>query len=149
MLVRRILPCQHRACNLWEFNPAKHQTLLELFGCMHKDIWKVLFKSGKPWSDSAEDRGYQLSRPASSVSSCTLTIHVFYLHILRKILNVFPINFLGLGEEGRADLLSGPAARRTGRPTSDEYAGPSCWRYALEAIMYDDISYVFMNKDSP
>ena len=23
------------------------------------------------------------------------------------------------------------------------------WRYALEAIMYDDISYVFMNKDSP
>ena len=24
-----------------------------------------------------------------------------------------------------------------------------CWRYALEAIMYDDISYVFMNKDCP
>src|SRR4051812_11880543 len=24
-----------------------------------------------------------------------------------------------------------------------------CWRYALEAIMYDDISYVFTNKDSP
>jgi len=28
-------------------------------------------------------------------------------------------------------------------------AVPECWRYALEAIMYDDISYVFMNKDSP
>ena len=27
MLVHRILPCQHRACNLWEFDPAKHQTL--------------------------------------------------------------------------------------------------------------------------
>ena len=52
MLVRRILPCQHRACNLWEFDPAKHKTLLELFGSTHKDIWKVLFKSGKPWSDS-------------------------------------------------------------------------------------------------
>ena len=38
MLVRRILPCQHRACNLWEFDPAKHQTLLELFGSSHKDI---------------------------------------------------------------------------------------------------------------
>ena len=38
MLVRRILPCQHRACNLWEFDPAKHQTLLELFGSTHKDI---------------------------------------------------------------------------------------------------------------
>ena len=24
-----------------------------------------------------------------------------------------------------------------------------CWRYALEAIMYDDICYVFMNKGSP
>lgn len=24
-----------------------------------------------------------------------------------------------------------------------------CWRYALEAIMYDDIFYVFMCKDSP
>ena len=38
MLVHRILPCQHRACNLWEFDPAKHQTLLELFGSSHKDI---------------------------------------------------------------------------------------------------------------
>ena len=84
----------------------------------------MLFKSSKPWPDSAEDRGYQLSRPASSVSKCTLTIHVFYLHILRKILNVFPINLLGLGEEGRADLLSCPSARRTGRPTPDEDAGP-------------------------
>ena len=69
MLVRRILPCQHRACNLWEFDPAKHPTLLELFVCTHKDIWKVLFKSGKPWPDSTEVRGYQLSRPASSVSN--------------------------------------------------------------------------------
>ena len=84
----------------------------------------MLFKSDKSWPDSVEDRGYQLSRPASSVSNCTLTIHMFYLHILRKMLNVFPTNFLGLGEEGRADLLSGPAARRTGRPTSDEDAGP-------------------------
>ena len=27
MLVRRILPCQRRAFNLWEFVPAEHQTL--------------------------------------------------------------------------------------------------------------------------
>ena len=71
MLVRRILPCQHRACNLWEFDLAKHQTLLERFGSTHKDIWKVLFKSGKPGPDSTEDRGYPLSCPASSVSNCT------------------------------------------------------------------------------
>src|SRR5215216_3209888 len=30
-----------------------------------------------------------------------------------------------------------------------EVAWQYCWRYALEAIMYDGISYVFMNKDSP
>ena len=38
MLVRRILPCQERAFNLWEFNPAKHQTLQELFDMTHKDV---------------------------------------------------------------------------------------------------------------
>ena len=37
----------------------------------------------------------------------------FYPYILRKILNMFPIIFLGLGEEGVADLLSSPSARRT------------------------------------
>ena len=68
MLVRQILPCQHRTCNLWEFDLARHQTLRELFGSSHKDIWKVLFKSRKSWPDYAEDRGYQLSRPANSVS---------------------------------------------------------------------------------
>ena len=27
MLFRRILPCQRRAFNMWEFDPAEHQTL--------------------------------------------------------------------------------------------------------------------------
>ena len=54
MLVRGILPCQHQTCNMWEFDPAKHQTLQELFGSSHKDIWKVLFKSSKSWPDSAD-----------------------------------------------------------------------------------------------
>ena len=89
MLVRWILPCQHRACNLWEFDPTKHQTLLEFFGSSHKDIWKVLLKSSKSWPDSPEDRGYQLSRPASSVSHCMLASHTLYLHNPREMLNVF------------------------------------------------------------
>ena len=38
MLVRRILPCQSRTCPLWEFDPAKHQTLERLFGTTHEDI---------------------------------------------------------------------------------------------------------------
>ena len=71
---------------------------------LHKDIWRVLFKSGKSWPDSAEDRGYQLSRPASSVSH-----YKFYSHNPRETLNVFSSTLLGLDEEGGADLLSGPA----------------------------------------
>ena len=42
MLIRRILPCQRWTCYLWEYDPAKHQTLLQFFGTTHKDIWKVL-----------------------------------------------------------------------------------------------------------
>ena len=38
MLVHRIIRCQRRTCNLWEFDPAKHQTLLEFFGTMREDI---------------------------------------------------------------------------------------------------------------
>ena len=77
MLVRLVLPCQHQACNLWEYDPAEHQTLRELYGSSHKDIWKVLFKSGKSWPGSAEDRGYQLSRSASLVSyRYVLSTHV-------------------------------------------------------------------------
>ena len=32
---------------------------------------------------------------------------------------------------------------------TNRFAADICWRYALEAIMYDDISYLFMNKNSP
>ena len=45
MLIRRIHPCQRRAYNMWEFYPAEHQTLLELFDTTHEDVWKVLFKA--------------------------------------------------------------------------------------------------------
>ena len=38
MLFRWILPCQRWAFNLWEFDPAQHQTLRELFDTTHKDI---------------------------------------------------------------------------------------------------------------
>ena len=38
MLFRRILPCQRRDFNLWEFDLARHQTLSELFDMTHKDV---------------------------------------------------------------------------------------------------------------
>ena len=37
-LFRRILLCQLRAFNLWEFDLAQHQTLRELFDMMHEDV---------------------------------------------------------------------------------------------------------------
>ena len=38
MLIRRILPCQRRAFNLWEFDQTEHQTLRELFDTTHEDV---------------------------------------------------------------------------------------------------------------
>ena len=57
MLIRRVLPCQRGNCYLWEYDSAKHQTLLELFGTTHEDIWKVLFKAGETPPPTTEDRG--------------------------------------------------------------------------------------------
>ena len=57
MLIRRILSCQRWAFDMWEFDPAKHQMLLELFGTTHKEIWKVLFKTGEVPPPLSEDRG--------------------------------------------------------------------------------------------
>ena len=110
MLVRRILPCQSWTCHLLEFDPAKHQTLLEFFGTTHEDIWKVLFKSGKSWPDTTEDRGHKLSRPASSVSLYIFSGCILYLYTLGKTPNISQTILAGLNEEGRADLLSGSTA---------------------------------------
>ena len=68
MLVRRILPCQRRTCYLWEFDSAKHQTLLRLFGKTHKDIWKVLSKGSETPPPLTKDRGLNFKRQANSVS---------------------------------------------------------------------------------
>ena len=68
MLFRRILPCQRRAFNLWEFDPTQHQTLSRLFDTMHEDAWKVLFKSFGVRPPTTEDRGFCAKRQASAVS---------------------------------------------------------------------------------
>ena len=69
MLIRRILPCQQRDFNLWEFDPAQHQTLSELVDTTHKDIWKVLFKGTEVPPSLTEDRRLSAKRQAHSVSS--------------------------------------------------------------------------------
>ena len=83
MLFRRILPCQRRAFNLWEFDAAQHQTLQELFDTTHEDVWKVLFKATEVPPPIAEDRGLITKRPANPVS----------VYILQDVL--FPSTFTG------------------------------------------------------
>ena len=68
MLIRRILPCQRRANTLWEFDPAKHQMLQELFGTTHEDAWKVLFKPNEVPPPITEDRGLSAKPQAHPVS---------------------------------------------------------------------------------
>ena len=65
MLVRQILPCQQRDFNLWEFDPAQHQTLSRLFDMTYEDAWKMLFKGAEAPASASEDRGYSSQRHAS------------------------------------------------------------------------------------
>ena len=76
MLVRRILPCQQRDFNLWEFDPAQHQTLSRLFDTTHEDTWKMLFKGAEAPASASEDREYSSRRHASEVC---------HLHLLQDV----------------------------------------------------------------
>ena len=102
MLARRIVPCQSRTCHLWEFDPAKHQTLQQFFGTTHKDIWKVLFKANKTWPKTTEDHGHDLAHPASSVSSPCFKAYPL-LAYSRRMSQLPYLFFSGLDEEGGAD----------------------------------------------
>ena len=68
MLIRRILPCQQWAFNLWEFNTAQHRTLSRLFDMTYEDAWKVLFKGAEAPASATKDRGFSVQRHASAVS---------------------------------------------------------------------------------
>ena len=68
MLFRRILPCQRRAFNLWDFDLAQYQDLSRLFDTTHEDAWKVLFKSSEVSPPITEDRGFCAKRQATEVS---------------------------------------------------------------------------------
>ena len=81
MLIRQILPCQQRAFNLWEFDPAQHQTLNRLFDTTHEDAWKVLFKGAKVPPPITEDRGFCAKRQASAVS-CFTSHRILIFHSL-------------------------------------------------------------------
>ena len=52
---------------MWEFDPAEHQTLRELFDTTHEDVWKVLFKAAEVPPPTSEDRRLGAKRPANPV----------------------------------------------------------------------------------
>ena len=68
LLIRLILSCQHRAFNLWEFDPARHQTLSRLFDRTYEDAWKVLFKGAEAPASATEDCGFSMQHHARAVS---------------------------------------------------------------------------------
>ena len=72
MLIRRILPCQKQAFNLWEFDPTQHPTLSRLFDTTYEDAWRVLFKGAEAPASATEDHGFSSQRPAGEVSYFTL-----------------------------------------------------------------------------
>ena len=72
MLIRRILSCQRRGFNMWEFDPAQHQTLSGLSDTTYEDVWKVLFKGAEAPASATKDRGFSSQRPASEVSDFAL-----------------------------------------------------------------------------
>ena len=102
MLFRRILPCQRRAFNMWEFDPAKHQTLRELFDTTHQDVWKVLFKVAEVPSPLTEDQELSAKRPANPVSSLYFARCSFTQHIRGRNLSLHA-NLIGLGCDSGAD----------------------------------------------
>ena len=81
MLIRRILPCQQRAFNLWEFDLAQHQTLNTLFDTTHENAWKVLFKGVEVPPPTIEDRGFCAKRQANMVSYFT-SHRILFFHSL-------------------------------------------------------------------
>ena len=109
MLFRRILPCQRRAFNMWEFDSVKHQTLLELFDTTHKDIWKVLFKASEFPPPTFEDRGLSAKRHANAVSILHFARCAFPQYIRGRNLShrTDPTGICGNGE---ADRLSDSVA---------------------------------------
>ena len=85
MFIHRILPCQRRGFNMWEFDPAQHQTLSRLFDTTYEDVWKVLFKGDEAPTSATEDRGFSLRRKADEVSYFSLYRTLFHSLTLRGI----------------------------------------------------------------
>ena len=69
-----------------EFDPAKHQTLRELYDTTHKDVWRVLFKGAEVPPSLTEDRGLSAKRRAYPVTFYTSQgIHLPQFNYVRDL----------------------------------------------------------------
>ena len=87
---------------MWEFDPAEHQMLLELFGTTHKEIWKALFKTGEVPPPLSEDRGLSPKLLANPVSPLIITRHSFPHTFVGGFLS-HHADQTGLGGDSKAD----------------------------------------------
>ena len=101
MLFRRILPCQSRTCNLWEFDPASPRTLQRFFGTTHEDIWKLLFKAQKSWPKTTEDLGLECTHSATPVS--------FLITLICRSKEYTELSILPTGLDEEAERIRCPA----------------------------------------
>ena len=75
-----------------------------LFGTMHEDIWKQLFKAQKSWPMKTEDIGLHIDNPASVVSIIFSKTYLVNTSNIIKI--ILPTFHIGLDGKGGADQLS-------------------------------------------
>ena len=77
MLVRRVLPCQHRPLRMWEFNPEGPRTIQHFFGVTLEEMYRSFFGSQIECPDTSEDAGLNRNRPDTQVSNSAAEHVVF------------------------------------------------------------------------
>ena len=69
MLIRRMLSCQHRPLQMWEFNPEGLRTVKHFFGLKLEGMCKLFFGPKVECPDTTEDAGLSCNRLDTQVSS--------------------------------------------------------------------------------
>ena len=77
MLVRRVLPCQHRSFCMWEFNLKGPRTIQQFFSMTLEGMYGLFFGSRIKCSDTIEDAGLNCNRLDTQVSNSTTKPAVF------------------------------------------------------------------------
>ena len=77
MLVRQVMPCQHRSLRMWEFNPEGPRTIQQFFGVMLEEMYGLFFGSRIKCPDTTEDAGLNCNRLDTHVSNSVAERAIF------------------------------------------------------------------------